>query len=71
MPIAEWPEVKVNYRYYRLPELEADGAVLHQSNVISPDARKLSGLYPEGYWPAVTCDAVKELIDPILAASVS
>ena len=36
IPVAEWPEVKDNYRYHQLPELEVDGAVLNQSNVITP-----------------------------------
>jgi len=71
IPIAEWPEVKANYRYHQLPELEVDGAVLNQSNVITRYVGKLAGLYPEEDWQAAICDAVMDTADDAMQELVN
>ena len=71
IPVAEWPEVKDNYRYHQLPELEVDGAVLNQSNVITRYVGKLAGLYPEEDWQAAICDAVMDTADDAMQELVN
>jgi glutathione S-transferase len=71
IPVAEWPEVKANYRYHQLPELEVDGTVLNQSNVISRYVGKLAGLYPEDDWQAAICDAVIDTADDAMKELVN
>ena len=64
--IADWPQIKTDYRYHQLPELEVDGTVLTQTNAINRFVGKLAGLYPTDNWQAALCDEIIDTADDAL-----